>query len=201
MPKETDHLPEIDLDSLLGDLPVQARGEENKIKGLINLDLYKSGSLREIARAQNFSDADPVVTDIARKIQDKLWDKRVEKLKPEFQLVMKSEVPTGRDAAAHLFTIGEQQLDTEIDDVKQELRVLEQRISKLNTIPEKDRGPADKGHLEFAQTETAEKINYRKALESIGRTPGYFELTDQWKKGDASVKKETEQKIEQLLSK
>lgn len=200
-PENIDHLHEVDLDSLLVDLPIQAKGKEEKIKALVDLDLYKFGSLREIAKAQNFSDSDPVVTDTARKIQDQLWDKRVENLKPEFQLVMKSDVVGGRDAVAHLFSIGEQPLHAEIDDVKQEERVLEQRISKLSSIPEKDRGPADKGHLEFAQTEMGERKNYRRALESIGRTPGFFELTDQWSKGDASVKKETEQKIEQLLSK
>jgi chromosome segregation ATPase len=200
-PEKTNYLPEIDMDSLLVDLPVQANGKEDRIKGLINLDLFKHGSLREIARAQNYADSDPVVTDIASKIQDKLWDKRVEKLKPEFQLVMKSEIPTARDTATHLLTIGGEQLHAEIDEIKQEIRVLEQRKAKLNSKPENERGPADNGHMQFNQTRIDESRNIQKALESIGRTPGYFELTDQWKQGDANVKKEIEPKIEQLLSK
>jgi len=199
--ERTDYLPEINLDSLLDNLPVQASGKEDRIKGLVNSDLYKFSPIREIAGAQNYADSDPVVTDIARKIQDQLWDKRVDKLKPEFQLVMKSDVPTGRDAARHLFTLGEEQLHTEIADIKQEMRVLEQRLEKLNTISEKERGPAHKGHMEFAQTGINEEKNMLKALESIGRTPEYFQLTDEWQKGDAKIRIETEHKIEKLLSK
>lgn len=77
---------------------------------------------------------------------------------------------------------------------------LKQRIKELNAEPEETRGPAWNGQIRFAEARLNENEKFLKAYDALQKIPGYFELTDQWWKGDAKTRKEVEPKIEQLLS-
>ncbi|OGF20657.1 hypothetical protein A2316_03890 [Candidatus Falkowbacteria bacterium RIFOXYB2_FULL_38_15] len=192
-----DLLPEVNKDALVQRTVESTRPQDQKrVERSLNgaVDVYKYEPLTEAAgeRLQH-----PGNNDAEGQAHGKLWEMRTARLKPEFQRLFGDEF-TGAQSAKNVMSASREQVgDYRIFHIKRRQEI-GKMIKDLRATP----GEASKRSIEQHEKEISNLDASDRALDNLERIPGYFDLTEQYKREtDPKKQREIGIKIEALLTK